>query len=337
MAESLKSKRVFFPKGGQSRFLSRSKDELGMSWKELAEVAGAGTKTLSGWRDESFTMSLSALRSICRKRKCPMPDGIELRDAYWYVSKGAKAGGEALLKKYGRVGGDEAYRKAKWREWWEHEGKFDRDSITHPAPFRKPRHSVALAEFVGIMLGDGGISEHQMTVTLNGVTDQKYLGFVRRLAEKLFDVPIGICSDMRSLAKRIVISRTALAEYLASDYIGLKKGNKVGQQVDIPGWIKKKRPYAIACLRGLIDTDGCAIIHQYRSKGTLYRYKKIGFTNHSLPILKSASDILSDLDVRHRITKNGWDIRIEARKDVDRYFQIVGTSNPKHWKRYEKA
>jgi hypothetical protein len=33
--------------------------------------------------------------------------------------------------------------------------------------------------------------------------------------------------------------------------------------------------------------------------------------------------------------KNGWDIRIEARKDVEKYFQMVGTHNPKHLKRYK--
>lgn len=116
----------------------------------------------------------------------------------------------------------------------------------------------------------------------------------------------------------------------------VEKGNKVRQQVDIPEWVKKKRPYAIACLRGLIDTDGCVIIHRYRSRGKLYRYGKIGYTSRSFPLLTAASGILSELGIGHRMMKGGYDIRIEAMEEVKKYFQIVGTSNPKHLKRYAR-
>lgn len=337
MAESLKLKRVFFPKGRQGEFLLQSKESLGVSWGEIAVLSGTTVRNLSDWRNEKISMSLSALRAICRERRCPLPKSIEIRDAYWYVTKGAKAGGAAILEKYGRVGGDPGHREMKWREWWEREGKSKQLPIMTAASFRKPRHSVALAEFVGIMLGDGGMSEHQMTITLNGVTDQHYVKYVRHLIGTLFDIPTGTYSHISSLAKRIVISRTALVEYLTSDRIGLRKGNKVRQQVDIPEWVKEKRAYSIACLRGLIDTDGCVIIHQYRSKGNLYRYKKISLSNHSIPILKSASAILTSLGIGYRITKDGWNIRIEAKDDVAKYFRIVGTSNQKHRERYIKA
>jgi len=336
MAETLNSKRVFFPNGEQRQFLLLSKETLNVSWKDIADIAGITVRNLSDWRNEKISMTFRALRDICRKRRCPMPKNIEIRDAYWYVSKGAKAGGEALLKRYGHVGGDEEYRKKKWQEWWEREGRLDPVSITKPASFRKPKHSVALAEFVGIMLGDGGISEYQLTITLHRITDRKYSLFVRKLIADLFRIKAGISRDADALADTIVISRVGIVRF-CTEVLGLKKGNKVRQQVDIPEWVKKKRLYAIACLRGLIDTDGCVIIHQYRSKGKLYSYRKIGYTSRSLPLLTAASRILSELGIGHRLTRSGYDIRIEAMEEVKKYFRIVGTSNPKHQERYSKA
>jgi len=39
--------------------------------------------------------------------------------------------------------------------------------------------------------------------------------------------------------------------------IGLVLGNKVKQQIDIPEWIKSNNNFSLACVRGIIDTDGC--------------------------------------------------------------------------------
>lgn len=336
MAEQLKSKRVFFPAGKQAEFLLQSKNHLGCTWGDLAEICQTGVRNLNSWRNEHNSMTLSALKRICQKRKVMLPAEVILKDAYWYTTKGASVGGKAVVEKYGKVGGDETYRKKKWQEWWEREGKLNPSKITQSLPFKKPAFSEELAEFVGIILGDGGISDHQIMVTLNSVTDREYLGFVQKLIEKLFEIPVTFYSHKQSLARRAVVSRTALVEYLAG-VVGLKKGNKVRQQVDIPRWVKENKRYSAACVRGLIDTDGCVIIHQYLSKGKKYCYKKISFTNRSYPLIQSVSGILSDRGIGHRIAKDKWDVRIEAKKDVEEYFRVVGTSNPKHWNRYKKA
>ncbi|MBP9727771.1 MAG: LAGLIDADG family homing endonuclease [Candidatus Moranbacteria bacterium] len=293
-------------------------------------------RNLSGWRQEKNSLTLSAMEEICKKRKIAQPGSIVVKDAYWYTKKGAGAGGRAVIAKYGKIGGDEVYRKKKWREWWESEGKLHPSKITQPLPFKKPEFSQELAEFVGIMLGDGGMSDHQFTVTLNRVTDRGYFRFVEMLIKELFDVSVTFYMHKKSLAKRAVVSRVALVRYLVG-VVGLHVGSKVRQQVDIPSWIKENRQYSISCLRGLIDTDGCIILHQYLSKGKRYCYKKIGFTSRSYPLLQSASAILLILGIKHRIMKNNWDIRIEAQEEVKKYFQVVGTHNPKHLKRYKMA
>lgn len=336
MAEQLNSKRVIFPKGKQKTFLLQSKKDFFGTWKKIADISGISVRNLSDWRNEKISMSLFAVERICKKRNIKIPADAVIKDAYWYTTKGAKAGGKAIVEKYGIVGGNQEYRKKKWREWWEKEGRFKPSKITQLLPFKKPKLSKDLAEFVGILLGDGGISDHQITITLHRVTDKKYSLFVRRLIKKLFKIQAGEYCDRQFLADSIVISRTGLVKYCIEE-LGLKKGNKVKQQVDIPRWVKENRHYSIACLRGLIDTDGCIIIHQYLSKKKRYRYKKIGFTSRSEPLLLSVSAILLNIGIKHRIMKNGWDTRIEARENVEKYFRLIGTHNPKHLKRYKMA
>lgn len=51
-------------------------------------------------------MPLSAARRFSRRAGIKIPDGVDIRKRFWYVLKGARAGGLATYKKYGVVGGD---------------------------------------------------------------------------------------------------------------------------------------------------------------------------------------------------------------------------------------
>ena len=114
------------------------------------------------------------------------------------------------------------------------------------------------------------------------------------------------------------------------DKIGLKIGSKVRQQVDVPQWIKNNEKYATACLRGLIDTDGCLIKHRYSVGGKEYLYKKLSFSNSSVPLISFALERLGQLNIQARVTKNKKEVRIDAQSEMRKYFRIVGSHNPKH-------
>ena len=240
-----------------------------------------------------------------------------------------------MWKKYGRIGNPE-YRKKKWYEWWEKEGQYKSHTILNlPKPIKKPNFSKELAEFVGIVLGDGGITQYQVVITLHSKDDKEYGKFVTSLIKRLFDVPIGINYDKKDLAVDLTISRRKLVEFCLQR-LGLKQGNKVKQQVDIPVWIKKNKLYSIACLRGLIDTDGCVFTHYYRVNGKMYYYKKLAFSNRSKPILKSVYQFLRTLGMNPRITRDEKDVRLESIEDLRQYFSIVNSSNPKILQQYRK-
>ena len=333
MAERHKSKRVKFPKNKQRGFLFSAKNKLGITWSEFAKILKISTRNLSDWKQERITLPLSTVKTICKKADLTLPLDIQLLSPYWYATKGASKGGLAVMKKYKIVGGDPKIRMKKWQEWWEKEGKFKRYPILDRFPIKKPLFSVKLAEFVGIVLGDGGISQRQVSITLNRETDKEYIKFVKKIIKDLFGVSPGLYSHLKSKADTIVVSRTELVEYLTQK-LGLKMGNKVKQKIDVPKWIMRKRNYKTACLRGLVDTDGTVIIHKYKSKNRYYVYKKLGFTSRSFPLLKSVNNILTGLKIKNRIAKDQYDIRIEAIDDVKKYFDLVGSSNPKHLKRY---
>jgi hypothetical protein len=50
----------------------------------------------------------------------------------------------------------------------------------------KPEPSSLLAEFLGIMLGDGGVGPHQITITLNPITAADYADFVVDVIVQMF-------------------------------------------------------------------------------------------------------------------------------------------------------
>jgi hypothetical protein len=203
---------------------------------------------------------------------------------------------------------------------------------SHRQIFITPEFSENLAEFCGIMLGDGGISKYQAKVTLNSGEESEYGAFIVNLIEDIFQIQSGLTRRTDSNAFDIVISRIGIVEFL-TDVCGLKLGNKIIQKADIPQWIKENTLYATACMRGLFDTDGSIFTHKYISKGKEYSYKKLGFTSVSEPLLYSAHTILNDAGLNARFGSR-FDVRVDSKADVQRYFEIFGSHNTKHLNRY---
>ena len=151
---------------------------------------------------------------------------------------------------------------------------------------KRPPRSAELAKFIGIMLGDGSIrSKYQLTVSFNYKTDREFAEHVARLIKRLFAVEHIISKRKDSLGADIVISSASVIDFLLKQ--GLKAGNKVKNQVDIPAWIKSDMEFQKACLRGLVDTDGSLYCHRYKVNNKWYEYLKLDFTSCSKPLLRS--------------------------------------------------
>lgn len=333
MAEREISKRTIFRKGAQTRFILQCKERLRLPYENLAQSLKISPRTLSDWRREKFSMPFEAVQRLTKKAGIATPKNIRLVEPFWYIATASRAGGLATYKKYGYVGGDPEKRKGQWYQWWETKGKFRKHPILYKRlPIRKPKPSQALAEFIGIELGDGGMSKRQLTITLHHINDKAYSKFVIALIKRLFAVAPRLYHDEKNSVNDIVISRTELVNF-CTEKLGLKKGNKVKQQVDVPAWIKQNKRFRIACLRGLIDTDGSVFRHHYKVSKKWYQYKKLSFTSLSRPLAIFVYRTLQEIDLHPRLSRNK-DVRLENSKEVPVYFHKVSTHNPKHLKRF---
>jgi intein/homing endonuclease len=169
-------------------------------------------------------------------------------------------------------------------------------------------------------------------VTLHSVDDHEYGKFVQKLMYTLFGVRTSVYYRKDAQAHSVVLARRKIVDYMCS--LGLVTGNKVDQKIKVPEWVLENEMYSLACLRGLMDTDGSVYIHTYQVNKKQYQYKKLCFSSASAPLRKDVQFIL------HRFgsaaTCSGTNVRIDAIADVKRYMEVVGTHNPKHLKRYIK-
>ena|SRR3989344_2881107 len=185
-----------------------------------------------------------------------------------------------------------------------------------------PEHSAPLAEFLGIMLGDGHVSHFQTVVTL-GSKELAYVRYVQRLMQHLFQVPARICPRPKGY-RDVYIGSTLITAWLGGQ--GLVH-NKVKAQVGVPLWIMDDPEYMRAFVRGFFDTDG-----------SVYRLRfgiQLSFTNYSAPILTALQNMLRRLG--YRVSEASlYRIYITRREDVWRFFKEIAPANSKHRRRFDK-
>jgi len=320
--------RIKFNSGEQKAYICAAKECLGLDWKDFAQLIGVHRRTLQDWSKEKYYMPFNVAKAISKKSNIAIPASAYIYKWGDHLQEASCKGGSKTLHKYGKIGGSPKIRKQKWKEWWLRDGQFRRNSILDRKDINKPVKSKELAEFVGVILGDGGISNYQVTVTLHAVDDKKYGIFVASLIKRLFNVPVGMYKSKTDESITYYVSRAKMVDFCVKS-LGLVIGNKVKQQVDIPRWIKNNKEYLVACICGLVDTDGSVFIHKYTVGGKVYKYTKMTFTNNSEPLRVSVFEGLNKLNVPARLD-NSNNVWIDSREGVEKYFSIIGSHNPKH-------
>ena len=279
-------------------------------------------------------MDSRSLERLCQLANVVAPGDLTMLPEHWSISKASSRGGRRHIELYGSpgtpagrsLGGRNA--QAKFRadpEYFRSLGVAVRKTV------KNPRLSADLAEFIGIVLGDGSITSRQVTITFNAL-DAAYAEYVQQLIWNLFEIQTHSSLDQADHAISLVASGVQLVEIL--EKLDLKRGNKVTQQVDLPAWVWRERDFQIACLRGLIDTDGCVFRHAYRVNGKNYTYTKLAFTNYSRPLLVSTKRLFETLGLFPTIHKDGRRLYLHNTDAVHTYFQVVGTRNPRYRQRY---
>lgn len=102
---------------------------------------------------------------------------------------------------------------------------------------------------------------------------------------------------------------------------GLKRGDKITNQVRIPEWIKQDSDFSKRCIRGLIDSDGCV----YFCKRDRHTYIK--FTNHNLFLLSDFRAVAKSLGYNFA-KANKWNVCLYRKDEVVRFINDVKPFKP---------
>lgn len=321
--------RYKLPKHIQKQYLRKFESTSKLKSDEIASLFGIVSRSYRDWRRGKFAIPNRAVTIIENNYHIPFPLPKKVALTKWHISKmvASRKGARAALLKYGSLGSPEGRSKGGKRGI---QVLRERGLIPQPKPFYTPSsYSSKLAEFVGILLGDGHVGKEQWSITVNSKTDRAYASFVTRLVEQLFYFTPSY--RIRHDCHVIIISGSGIRsiQYLTS--IGLKIGNKVKQQVGVPDWIQKNPSYRIRCLRGMVDTDGGIFNHVYKVNGKTYSYKKLAFVNRSIPLLRFALETLQAIGLTPKIIDKVANKRIWLynQSEVTRYLALVGTDNPR--------
>ena len=188
-----------------------------------------------------------------------------------------------------------------------------------------------LAEFVGIMLGDGSIvankriSQYAVYVCGSLINDKEYLlDFIKPLITNLFKVEMSV--KYHTKFNEILLYKYSKDFVKCLEGIGLKSGNKKDNDVGFPKWIFGDKQLIAACLRGLFDTDG-TIYKRWKHRGYF-----IEFTSAIPKLQNDITKALDLLEINHSKWFKSGERRaarcsICSQNAIKKFLRRVGASN----------
>lgn len=199
---------------------------------------------------------------------------------------------------------------------------------------RKPSlNCKKLAEFCGILLGDGCIYSKNNTICIAGhsIHDKEYFEkYIKTLIGDLFGLVPSFYYSKKSKAIRCAIHSKKLASYLLNNGLFVK-GNKKKAKARIPQYFFKDKELLKNCIRGLFDTDGSICYHPHTKA-------MFSFTAKNKYLLNSTISAFECLDLPIGVSKD--DIYFYGKNKLKKFMDEVGSSNKKHltkWKTFCKT
>ena len=323
--------RILLNTQAREAYFRRLKDSTGLTWVEIANKLEVNRRMFFSWRSGEYTIPLGVCRRIKELFKVGLPSNHKRLDIYWHTKEASRKGAIKRNSIYGNPGTYESRRKGGLNSL--KSPKLKKTNFKFLKPIKTPVQSEGLAELIGILIGDGGITRYQIRVTLDKKRDKKYASYVKFLFGTLFCVEPSVYVSNRDSVIGIVVSSKAMVDCLME--LGLPKGNKITQEIDIPEWIKQDQSFSKSCLKGIFYTDGSVYLDKHRIRGKNYFSMNLALTSASGKLLYSIYEILAGEGFSPTIS-SPRSIRIRKSKQVKEFFDKIGSSNPKHIKRFEK-
>ena len=310
--------RVKFVKGKQREFLDYVRERaMVSSLRGILQIGfDVSYSALKKYYNEKLLLPKSFFDNLCHIAKIDSKImDVKYLESSWGQSNGGKKGSACLLKKY----------PEKIKEWRKLANK---NSVTsNLKPIKIPELNEKLAEFIGAYLGDGTLTPYFVRITGDSRYDMSYHVYLAKLVFELFGLKSSIKKEKDSNTLNFRVYSGKLCSLLNKKY-KLSYGDKIRNQTKIPSEIMQDRNLSIACLRGLMDTDGS--ISRRGRNGDQFCLQ---FTNHNKTLLDQVIFLGDKLEVftffaKDGVGTNSWD-------KVLRYFTIVGSSNLKHVIRFD--
>lgn len=239
--------------------------------------------------------------------------GIQVNNIY-YKNKSINERHLGLLSRFLKING------VKLKEI-----KFDNTKnlgkYAYSEPIRITKDKEKLAEFIGIMLGDGNLYKNTTNIAFDK-RNKSYIAYTKKLASNCFNIKFKFKESNKKNSAFIYFCNKYLTQKLLE--LGLKRGNKIKNSLGIPPWIKENRKYSVNCIRGLVDTDGT--IYSCKRDKAVY----IGFTNKNKQLMEDFKEITSNLGYSFA-NGNRYNVCLYRKAEVVRFINEIRPHKAIKW------
>ena len=214
----------------------------------------------------------------------------------------------------------------------------------HVRQFRKivkvniEKPDALFCEFYGMLLGDGCITDYKdnymkvrriaIIIVCNKSLDSIYLKNWKKALFHRYSLNAYYYENEKDNSCRLTIRNKDFCLQLHKRF-GVPIGYKYEKLKISPALLQQSWNVKKYIIRGLFDTDGIL----FARKDENYKYPHISITSKSNSFLRQLKRMLRNQGYPAYI--NGVDIRIKGIKNVKKWFEDIGSSNPRNLKKYE--
>lgn len=212
-----------------------------------------------------------------------------------------------------------------------------------------PKINDDLAEFIGILTGDGYIGQYILSdrvvssieISANKIKDLAYINnFVAPLVKKLFNLNPNIYYRNKENTSRLIIYSKDIVQFIHE--LDFPLGNK--GFISPPKWILKNKPFFKRFIRGFFDTDGCITLKNKEGK----KYPVANMASKSKPLLESISIFLKKNEISSYLGRTisndprfkketiTYKLEINGIKNIILFNQLIGSNNPRNEVKYKE-
>lgn len=204
-----------------------------------------------------------------------------------------------------------------------------------------PDKNESLAEFLGILSGDGYMNEYPkrqeyvIEISGNKIKDYDYLNeFVFSLINRLFNVKPSLHKKKNENTVVIKVSSKGVFHFLKElEFPSGRKGEIIS-----PSWIIENKILFKRFIRGFFDTDGYVCLKNKEGK----KYPVLGMTSKSKSLVTQFKQFLNDLNIsscivpqknfgeRYQHDSMVYKLQISGKKNIGIFFSQIGSNNSRN-------